>query len=574
MAFFSGAWPYIKLAVMFLCWMLPTSALPLRYRDFSLVWLDILGKWSLLDTYVMVMMMVAFNFNLIAAPGIEIIVYVVPEWGFYAFLLATMTSLGLGHLVLACHRLVTEPKVPSDEYSAEAVMNHTFSVQICEKNAVLSSFDTNETLSSSGHREDGSAWQERKVVFTSCGKFVVILTLALSILAVVVGSFKDSFQFEFRGLTGYLMDPDDRIVPYGLVSIGEVLPSASGSPKDFGIRWIQASYFAFGLGMPLAFLTALLVLWVTPLTLRVQKFCVVITEVLNAWNALDVFVISIVAALLEIQQFASFIVGDSCDLINEILKETMDSELNGDDKCFDVVATLKQSAMYLYLSSFLLVVVGLIVLRTFHRAVSERVDAFQRQQLADEFSCLSDGQRSCAEKGSMSIRDSRTSERYSEQSYGTSLSGRSTLPTQAFTTQSLLPHNNNPFLNDRGLQDEGEHYRDRVDTVDLNNDEKGVLSGTTEDGGYRPPTFAGDDYDTDVEHVASVLASKSKSSSEGRKTTLVQALSSDDSEVNVSKGRGCYAKTISFTTKAFALLGIVKILNDDDEEELLHGFDN
>ena len=33
--------------------------------------------------------------------------------------------------------------------------------------------------------------------------------------------------------------------------------------------------------------------------------------------------------------------GDNCDTINEILEEYMDDELDGDDKCFDVVATLK-----------------------------------------------------------------------------------------------------------------------------------------------------------------------------------------------------------------------------------------
>ena len=44
----------------------------------------------------------------------------------------------------------------------------------------------------------------------------------------------------------------------------------------------------------------------------------VLTEVCNAWSALDVFCVSIAAALLEIQQFAAFIVGDACDGINEV----------------------------------------------------------------------------------------------------------------------------------------------------------------------------------------------------------------------------------------------------------------
>lgn len=42
------------------------------------------------------------------------------------------------------------------------------------------------------------------------------------------------------------------------------------------------------------------------------------------------------------QQFASFIVGDSCDGINKLLVKFLDSQLDGDDTCFDVVAVLEK----------------------------------------------------------------------------------------------------------------------------------------------------------------------------------------------------------------------------------------
>jgi hypothetical protein len=135
------------------------------------------------------------------------------------------------------------------------------------------------------------------------------------------------------------------------------------------------SYFAFALVMPLMFLAALLCLWVTPLKLKTQKTAVVLTEVLNAWNALDVFVVSIVAALMEIQQFAAFIVGENCDAINAALAEFYDEELEGDDKCFDVVATLKSDAWLLYIAAFMLIVAGLGVLGMCRTAVAERLDA-------------------------------------------------------------------------------------------------------------------------------------------------------------------------------------------------------
>jgi hypothetical protein len=130
------------------------------------------------------------------------------------------------------------------------------------------------------------------------------------------------------------------------VQVGDALPQASGEPNDFSIRWIQVCYYLFGLGMPLALLTTLLFLWLVPLSLHRQRQVFILAEILNAWTALDVFCISILAALLELQQFAAFIVGDSCDGINQILTKYLDGPLEGDDKCFDVIAKLKPVGVY------------------------------------------------------------------------------------------------------------------------------------------------------------------------------------------------------------------------------------
>lgn len=56
--------------------------------------MDMMGKWSLIDFFVMTMFMCAFYFELALVPQLVIYVNVVPHWGFYGFLLATMMSLG------------------------------------------------------------------------------------------------------------------------------------------------------------------------------------------------------------------------------------------------------------------------------------------------------------------------------------------------------------------------------------------------------------------------------------------------------------------------------------------------
>jgi hypothetical protein len=183
------------------------------------------------------------------------------------------------------------------------------------------------------------------VKVTTAGKIAVVAALVVTALFVIGGTFMLTMEFEFKGLVG-LMLKDAAEVEYSFVSVGTSIPEHSGVPNDFSTRWLQASLFLFGQAMPFALLLVVLGLWVVPMTLSTQRQLFVLAEVLNAWSAVDVFCIAIAAALLEIQQFAAFIVGDSCDSINVILEEYMDPILDGDDKCFDVVAQLDSVSSY------------------------------------------------------------------------------------------------------------------------------------------------------------------------------------------------------------------------------------
>jgi uncharacterized paraquat-inducible protein A len=56
-----------------------------------------------------------------------------------------------------------------------------------------------------------------------------------------------------------------------------------------------------------------------PMRVHVQDKLFIVAEILNAWTTIDVFVVSILAVLLEIPTFASFIIGNKCDGINSWL---------------------------------------------------------------------------------------------------------------------------------------------------------------------------------------------------------------------------------------------------------------
>lgn len=58
---FSGIWPYSKQVVTLVVWFLPPSRLSVSRRESVLLWFDRLGKWSMIDIFVLVVSIVAFR---------------------------------------------------------------------------------------------------------------------------------------------------------------------------------------------------------------------------------------------------------------------------------------------------------------------------------------------------------------------------------------------------------------------------------------------------------------------------------------------------------------------------------
>ena len=213
LAFFSGAWPYVKLVSMLLALVLPPRVLSVPLRESTLTWLDLLGKWSLLDTFFMVMMMVAFQFDLFVAKDVEINVYVRAEWGFYAFLLATMLSLILGHCVLHMHRVAVDKErgMPvvgdisgGNSRDREAIMNHTFAVYLEVARSPLTNSLLEPSIASQSVTTEIS-YRLVNIYITITGNIVILFLISACIVSVVLGTLRDTFNFEFGGLTGLLM---------------------------------------------------------------------------------------------------------------------------------------------------------------------------------------------------------------------------------------------------------------------------------------------------------------------------------------------------------------------------------
>ena len=108
----SGVWPYIKLIIMFFILLIPPKYLTPKWRKRILRVLDALGKWSLIDVYVACLFINAFRITIPLGEHVALDMAVEPEYAFFAYVLATICSLVLTHILLYVHDELEEPAIP------------------------------------------------------------------------------------------------------------------------------------------------------------------------------------------------------------------------------------------------------------------------------------------------------------------------------------------------------------------------------------------------------------------------------------------------------------------------------
>lgn len=411
-AFLSGLWPYIKLFSLLACFTTPPPGssltqpsdqpvssccqhtMTLKRRDAILRAVESLGKWGLLDFYVMVLMMCAFHFNLQmqmtnkpspSSTPLLIEVLVKPNFGFFSFLLATMLSHAISHVMLACHRhaLYMDTSTPcetgatgnndiasistagspmkANANSSTALNEECYRVIDVEFLVFCGHFpQSDECISMRTYSDERtetpspfkSAANYTKIKTTDMGKTFLLFSMMQLIMLIVGVTLLFSFSFQFEGLVGYMLENQgigNNIVDYSFFSVGMRMQEAAGVSNDNlwrgGLRLqivvMQICYYLFGLVAPLLLLLALIGIWYLPLTRSKLEKNLIAIDILGAWTALDVFCLSVAAALLEIRQFAAFIVGDHCQEINSFTEYFMPGPGGKSMTCFDVITTLK-----------------------------------------------------------------------------------------------------------------------------------------------------------------------------------------------------------------------------------------
>ena len=329
-AVFSGVWPYVKLLILLFCWFVSPERISRGTRGYVLRVIDILGKWSLVDDFMMVMMMVAFRMSFLPSPEWEfttpstfdVELVIDPCYGMYGFLTAAIATLILNHIQIICHRNCLE----YDEGYKQSWLQ------------VGKSDPTRRVLSS---------FQNPVVSF-----FVVFL-LFVALTLVLLGCSVHSFSFQFEGLAGGFLlatDPNSQHKPYSVFSVAVAMWNQAGPSMAgyMGYFYLMFAFVLFAFCMPVLQLFLLGVLWLAPLRIREQKLLFFSNEIIAAWSSLEVFVVALIAALMEIPEFSQFMIGSACDQINTIMSDLQGPLALPSAKCFNVGADLLPGCWILF----------------------------------------------------------------------------------------------------------------------------------------------------------------------------------------------------------------------------------
>lgn len=384
---FSGVWPYTKILVMLYCWMVPMNA---DTRQSVLEKMDYAGVWSLIDLYVLVMCLLAFNLHVQSPQSLSFVpvdfyvfdLMVTPVWGLYGFMLGVISSIVMNYCCLHAHRtavrgaklqLKSNHADPTAPVPAASWIDAGSTDVVGQRAALVS-----QTEMLSQHVFEGRGLYYR-FTFNRNGHLAVMGMLLLTGLVIAVGAAVPSFEFKVHGIAGLLVDlgvPGSSLNRYGLITsalkITDQAPSRYGG--DVGLLSIAFVFLMFGLLVPLAVLCVVAVQWSRPLTLRAQKQLFVLNEALRAWSALEVFMLSIAVATIEIGQVSGFIVGNLCNGLGKWLGELVTYGLldTSDNTCFLIEAQMSWGMYLLLLGSLMSSVTCRMVTKLSHEAIIDR----------------------------------------------------------------------------------------------------------------------------------------------------------------------------------------------------------
>lgn len=359
-ALFSGVWPYTKLLVTLFIWVAPTKWISSKRRGKVLHWMDVLGKWSMVDVFVLLMTLASFRIS-IKSPELSFLpdnlysvqMLVVPLWGLYANMLAQLVAQVSSHVIIFYHRK-----------TVKAAANLQ---QIDLNLSPLSDTGAKEKLCAHSFKLDYAASTKRAIIHKAVS-WILLAVLLSFIILVVLGCSLPSFSIEVLGLLGLAVESGNRFEEakeyYSVFELASMAMDQARyineAPDYIGLGTLASLLVITVFIVPMAQAVSLLAQWFAPMTRKHRSMNTTFNEIMSAWQYMEVYVLSIIIAAWQLGDVSEFMLNAYCDS----LKDTFASlayfgvlELD-DAQCFRVDATVETASWLLVAASLILVILN------------------------------------------------------------------------------------------------------------------------------------------------------------------------------------------------------------------------
>jgi hypothetical protein len=321
---------------------------------------------------------------------------VAPLWGLYANMMAQLVSQISSHFIIYYHRVVAsaaagrvEDKrralsgevsfdVPpeqatgslSGEVSGDAPEEKPTEIDeqvlgLADTSAPENRPDEKRALSNHAftrpHRGESAKLQARSWVNTAFMFLCVSTTVLL-----LVGCIVPSYSFDYLGLIGVAVesgnDFQEARVYLSVISTAQLLMDQArflGTAKDFvGLLSIAIVLVMTALIVPIAQVATLVVEWLVPVRRVVSSRLRVAVEIFQAWQYVEVFLLSVIVAVWQIGDVSTFLVNDYCGNLAGFFATLVSNGVldPSDGQCFRSQASIEPASYVLIAASIVLIV--------------------------------------------------------------------------------------------------------------------------------------------------------------------------------------------------------------------------
>jgi len=340
----SGVWPFVKLVMLLVAWLVPPRCFSVWRRGKILAFLDAWGKYSFLDSWFLVLTLSAFALEWMSVGSADLKIQTMPAPAFYAFFAATVLSLILGHVASEYHNRIEKQKAATSKKAQEAT-------------AI-------ESIGGDKQRQQG---QMRLCNFAASGNehAVMLVALVASTLFALLGTVLTSFSFEMSGIAPQFLFGGHIERSYSLLSVG--MSVAAGRWNDTGLIGLEVVFLALAVIVPSVLLWLLFTLWLSPMTLERQRSMLHACRLLDAWASFDVAALVLAVACGEFAKLADWLVYEGtfagpCKMVRDLTR----------DECMKIEFHAFPALAVLFIAGAALLVVPKVAMKRFDKAMSRR----------------------------------------------------------------------------------------------------------------------------------------------------------------------------------------------------------